>query len=67
MERNQRDPLAKQTHREVVDTAVELVEDDKTSTWTTILRKSGPKIGRWVDEPQSEPSPARTAAHPQSS
>ena len=47
--------FAQQTHREVVDVAVELVEGDKTSTWIGILEKSHGKIRRWIDEAGAHP------------
>ena len=44
------DHPSEQTHREAVDVARELVEDDKTSTWTGILQRSHGQIRPWADE-----------------
>ncbi len=45
------DHPSEQTHREAVDVARKLVEDDKTSTWTGILQRSHGQIRPWADSP----------------
>ncbi len=47
---SRQDNLTEQTHRDAVDVAIELVEDDKTSTWTGILKKSHGQIRPWAEQ-----------------